>query len=93
MLPKAFQIVRRPKSPSHLLPCRASGLVTRLTERVAGLAATRERFPGRNVAAVLAAFPKLGAHPEEAHLLALCGAARRALNTFAPGEEYSLSKL
>lgn len=27
---------------------------------------------------------KLGAHPEEAHLLALCGAVCRALNPFAP---------
>lgn len=59
----------------------------RLTQRAAALATTREPFPGRNVAAVLAAFPKLGAHPEEAHLLALCGAARRSLNTFAPGKE------
>ncbi len=57
----------------------------RLTERAAGLAATRQRFPGRNIAAILAAYPKLGAHPEAAHLLALCGAARRALNSFAPG--------
>lgn len=62
----------------------------RLTERAAALAATRERFPGRNVAAVLAAYPKLGSHPDEAHLLALCGAARRALGTFAPGDPTNL---
>lgn len=57
-----------------------------MTARAVALAGMRAQLKGRNIAAILGSYRKLGVFPEEAALSALATAAAQNLASFAPGE-------